>query len=314
MLALAASQAAADQPLRLSFPVDCALGESCYIQHYVDRAHGPEIRDFGCGPLANDGHKGTDIALIDLAAMARGVTVRAAAAGTVRATRDGMPDINAADPDAPDLTNRSCGNAVIIDHADGWQTRYCHLRQGSIAVRSGDRVDPNQPLALVGLSGRTEFPHLHFTVVQDGAIIDPFQPNGETTCATTDTALWIDPIPYRPGGILGAGFNQQVPEFDAIKAGTASQSTLPPEAPAIVLWGYIFGGRQGDIVTLAITGPQGEILNRTVLLKRTQASLFRASGLRHRQDWPLGEYTGTITLTRAGQVIEQRSTQMKIQP
>ena len=89
---------------------------------------------------------------------------------------------------------------------------------------------------------------------------------------------------------------------------------LPADAPAIILWGYVFGGRQGDIVTLSITGPQGEILNRTALLKRTQARLFRASGLRHRVDWPPGPYTGTITLTRANQVIETYSTEMTIQP
>ena len=312
MLALLASPAAADTPLRLSFPVDCVLGKSCYIQHYVDRAPGPEARDFGCGPLTNDGHKGTDIALLDLAAMTRGATVRAAAPGTVRATRDGMPDINAKAPNAPDLTNRACGNAVIIDHENGWQTRYCHLRRGSVVVRSGDPVDPGQPLAQIGLSGKTEFPHLHFTVARNGTIIDPFQPNGETTCATTETALWHDDITYQPGGLISAGFNQTVPEFDQIKAGNAHQSTLPPNAPALVLWGYIYGGRKGDIVALSITGPRGEILTRTALLKRNQARLFRASGLRHSTDWPVGTYTGTVTLTRKSERIDGQSIQLEI--
>jgi hypothetical protein len=90
ILTLAPVQAGA---FDLSWPVDCTLGDTCFIQNYVDRDPGPDDTDFTCGPLTYDGHDGTDIALNSDAAMTAGVPVLAAAAGTVRGIRDSMPDI-----------------------------------------------------------------------------------------------------------------------------------------------------------------------------------------------------------------------------
>ena len=87
---LGSASLAAAEPFSLDFPVDCTLGETCYIQQYVDHDPGPGARDFTCQGLSYDGHKGTDIALPTLAAMAQGVRVRAAAPGVVRARRDGV--------------------------------------------------------------------------------------------------------------------------------------------------------------------------------------------------------------------------------
>ena len=67
----------------LSLPLDCGSTKPCIIQNYVDRQAGPEARDFMCGALSYDGHKGTDFRIPDLAQMRKGVSVRAAAAGKV---------------------------------------------------------------------------------------------------------------------------------------------------------------------------------------------------------------------------------------
>ena len=53
---------------------------------------------------------------------------------------------------------------MLIDHGGGWRTQYCHMRQGSVRVRKGDRVRDRQRLGTIGLSGKTEFPHLHLSV------------------------------------------------------------------------------------------------------------------------------------------------------
>ncbi len=53
------------------------------------------------------------------------------------------------------------GNRVIIQHDDGTCAAYAHLRQGSAAVRPGDRVQTGQPLGQVGNTGNTSEPHLH---------------------------------------------------------------------------------------------------------------------------------------------------------
>ncbi|THD84968.1 M23 family metallopeptidase [Aliigemmobacter aestuarii] len=291
----------------LNWPVDCTPGETCFIQQYVDRDPGPGVTDFACGTLAYDGHEGTDIALPSLAALQAGVTVRAAAPGTVLGVRDGMPDILVSDPAAPPLEGRDCGNGVVIDHGQGWQTQYCHMARGSVAVRSGDSVAAGTPLGQVGLSGRTEFPHLHVTVRKDGQTVDPFDPDGTLACGETAPPLWSDPPAYRPGGLIAAGFDIAVPKYEAVKAGMPARAVLPAKAPALVIWGYYFGNRAGDELRLTITGPEGEVISETVPLDRTQAQAFRAVGKRLRgpSGWPVGDYTGEAVLIRAGAEIDR---------
>jgi hypothetical protein len=181
--------------------------------------------------------------------MENGVTVLAASPGTIRATRDGMPDIASNAPNAPDITNQDCGNAVVITHAGGWETQYCHLKRGSVVVTRGQTVSAGTPVGQIGLSGNTEFPHLHLSLRQNGEVIDPFSPGPTTSCNTPDPGLWSPPLPYQPGGLIGAGFAADVPSFGANKAGTASNSALPRTAPTLVIWAHIFGPRAGDTLT-----------------------------------------------------------------
>ena len=76
-----------------ALPIDCRLGTNCWIVNYPDAAPGTTALDFNCHHLTCDGHKGTDFAVRDLAAVRRGVAVVAAAAGRVLGTRDGMGDV-----------------------------------------------------------------------------------------------------------------------------------------------------------------------------------------------------------------------------
>ena len=101
---------------------------------------------------------------------------------------------------------RDCGNGVVIDHDDGWQTQYCHLRRGSVGVTRGQAVARGDRLGVVGMSGRTQFPHLHLSVRRDGAVIDPFAPSDPPRCTdaaqTAPAPLWSDPpgLPPRRAG------------------------------------------------------------------------------------------------------------------
>ena len=290
----------------LDWPVDCTLGQSCFIQQYPDRDPGPGARDFTCGPLSYDGHRGTDIALPDLATMAEGVEVRAAAPGRVRAMRDGMPDIAMGQPGAPQLDRNECGNAVVIDHEGGWETIYCHLRQGSVRVRSGDNVAAGTPLGEIGLSGMTEFPHLHIGLRRNGAEVDPFDPDGTLDCAApSDKTLWSLPVPYEAGGLIDIGIATEVPEFDRIKEGLPRVPSLDRQAPALVIWAHLFGGRNGDSLHFVLEGPTGPILDETVTLTRTQARVMRAVGRRvPPAGWPEGTYTIRLTFKREGRQLD----------
>jgi murein DD-endopeptidase MepM/ murein hydrolase activator NlpD len=84
-----------------------------------------------------------------------GENVRAGAAGTViAATYDG-----------------GYGNKIEIDHGNGYQTWYCHLSR--IDVHPGQYVKKAEHIALVGSTGASTGPHLHYQIMLDGAPVDP---------------------------------------------------------------------------------------------------------------------------------------------
>jgi hypothetical protein len=290
-------------PPALSLPVDCTLGQTCFIQQYVDRDPGSGARDFTCGGLSYDGHKGTDFALPDVLAALSGVAVLASAPGTVAGLRDGEAD-HFDDDTATGTPGRDCGNGVVVDHGDGWESQYCHMRNGSISVAVGQSVVTGTPLGLVGMSGRAAFPHLHLSLRRDGAVVDPFDPGEIAACGKGRTPLWQDRVPYTAGGLVSAGMSDGVPEFGTIKAGAAHQPTLAGDAAALVFWAQVYGTREGDVLRLLISGPDGVFLDQKVTLERAQARAFRAAGrkLAPRTRRP-GTYTGTAILERDGTEI-----------
>ncbi len=293
---------------RLSLPAECTLGDTCFIQQYPDVAPGPGAQDYMCRDLSYDGHKGTDFGLPSLAAMQAGVTVIAPADGIVRRVRNDMTDRIYSKETSADLAGRDCGNGVVIDHGDGWETQLCHMRQGSVAVRAGDVVERAAPLGLVGLSGRTQFPHVHLSLRRDGKVVDPFRPDG--TCGSlADDTLWADPPAYQPGGLLNAGLATRVPTYDAVKAGSAAIEELPQDAPALVAWGHGYGVRPDDVMRLTITGPDGGILLRhDETLDRVQAQVYRAAGRKaHKSGWAPGTYTARADLLRDGVLIDSKT-------
>lgn len=301
------------QDLRLTLPIDCALGETCHIQQFVDRDPGPGARDFMCASLSYDGHKGTDFALVFDDDIARGVAVLAAAPGTVTAVRDGMADALQGRPGAPDVSDRECGNGVVIAHGDGWETQYCHMRQGSVTALVGQEVEAGTPLGQVGLSGQTEFAHLHLSVRKDGAVVDPFEPTALTACEGEAAGLWSGDLPYEPGAILAVDWATEVPDYDAIKAGTAGNGDIAPTDPALVLWMFAYGAQAGDVVRLRFDGPNGESFDTEVVIERPQARYFRAGGRRTPAGgWPTGDYMGMAEILRGGEVIDRAGTTLTI--
>ena len=300
--------------LDLALPVDCALGETCYIQQYFDHDPSTAWGDFTCGTLAYDGHDGTDFAVPTRAAMESGVAVLAAAPGTVAGIRDGVEDF------APKVAGKECGNGVGGDQGGGWQTQDCHMRMGSVRVAVGDAVDIGTPLGLIGQSGMAEFPHMHLAVRKDGVEVDPFAPTATNSCdlARADTArddLWLPEVTYQAGGVIGAGFSTEVPEFDAIKSGLGSPITLPANSPALVLWVYMFGAQAGDAVLFEIVGPEGSIITERTALEKPQALLFRAVGRKMRGDgWPAGVYRGTARLMRGAKELSAVAVTLTIAP
>jgi murein DD-endopeptidase MepM/ murein hydrolase activator NlpD len=63
------------------------------------------------------------------------------------------------------------GRTVFVDHGNGLITLYCHLDR--IDVQPGEAVRKGQRLGLSGMSGRASGPHLHWSVVLNGEMVDP---------------------------------------------------------------------------------------------------------------------------------------------
>ena len=66
----------------------------------------------------------------------------------------------------------SMGNWIEIAHADGWLSRYMHNSVNSVIV--GQVVGAGNLIGLVGNTGRSTGPHLHFELIKDGMHVDPF--------------------------------------------------------------------------------------------------------------------------------------------
>lgn len=308
---LAATPAAGD--FSLVQPVDCVLDQDCYIQQYMDHDPSDAAHDFACGSLTYDTHKGTDFALPNLAAQAAGVNVLAAAAGTVVGVRNDMVDALQVGPDAPDVSDRFCGNGLVIRHTGGFETQYCHMAQGSVIVTAGQSVEAGDVLGQIALSGQTQFPHLHLSVRRFGKPIDPFNADGVQSCPdTTQPSLWADDIATPAGGIVEIGLSDKVPDFDDVKAGTASVE-IARDSPALVGWSHVFGIRDGDQLLSRFTRPDGTSFDHTDDFTRTQARIFRAFGKRTpRGGWPRGAYVLEVVHLRDAVELDRATLNFEI--
>ena len=94
-------------------------------------------------------HSGLDVAI------GRGTPVKATARGTVLAVDDYFFN----------------GKTVFVDHGNGLISMVCHLDR--IDVQAGDPVSQGQRVGLSGMTGRASGPHLHWSMVLNGVMVDP---------------------------------------------------------------------------------------------------------------------------------------------
>ena len=310
----AAASAAHAQP-RFSIPIDCEIGEGCLVQNYADRDPGPSARDFACGSMSYDGHTGTDFRIRDLAMMRRGVAVLAAAPGVVAATRDGVDDVSIRENGKSAVKGLECGNGVSLDHGEGWVSQYCHLRKGSVRVKPGERVEAGARLGLVGLSGMTEFPHVHFEIRKDETSIDPYtsQPVSArgSACASMGRHLWTaraaERLIYPGAAFLAGGFTDRPVDFAALEI-------APPPAPgpasqALVAFVRVAGVRAGGVEALEITGPDGRVFSTVgpEPLAASKVNWMRFSGRRMTGErLTPGRYLALYRLQRGGETLIER--------
>lgn len=145
----------------------CANAAVPAASGWIAPAKGPITSPFGARP--GGFHYGTDIGA------PRGSTIVAASAGLV-ITAKCDPATGDCDHDGS-INTPGCGWYVEIKHADGVETRYCHMQTRPL-VHVGEVVKVGQPIGHVGASGNVTGPHLHFEVhlnddLSSAGAIDP---------------------------------------------------------------------------------------------------------------------------------------------
>ncbi|WP_132254857.1 M23 family metallopeptidase [Methylobacterium segetis] len=314
---------ARSEDFRLRLPLACEPGVTCFVQHYVDRDPGSGARDYTCGSRTYDGHDGTDFRLPTLAQEAGPAgTVLAAAAGRVLRTRDDAPDVSVRETGLGAVAGVECGNGLVIGHAGGYETQYCHLARGSLTVRPGDTVEAGQRLGRVGLSGASEFPHLHLTLRRAGRTVDPFAPEtGSGGCSPaagpSADSLWEpalrEGLAYRAGTVLNAGFSSGPVRMEVIESGTVGAAG--PAGPALVAFVRAIGLDAGDVQSLVLSGPDGRPIAQSeeAPLARPRAqSLVFVGRKRPEAGFPPGVYTATFRVLRAGKPALAHSFSMEL--
>ncbi|MCL2929684.1 MAG: M23 family metallopeptidase [Trichodesmium sp. MAG_R01] len=292
---------------KFAIPIECKLDKDCFILLYSDRDPSPKELDFGCGRQTYDGHKGTDFAIPDEKIMAQGVAVKAVAPGKVLRTRDGIPDrriIDRADRDA--VKNIECGNGIVIDHGNGWEAQYCHLRNGSVVVKPGTVVKAGTQLGMVGTSGLASFPHVHLSVRYQGEIVDPFVGvNVKSGCNVPRNSIWEEPLSYKPTGIIRSGFATVAPTMDDLWSGKFYDTVLAGNSAALIFWVQIYGVLPGDKEHYQLFAPNGErvIDNKKEMKSARKTWRGYVDKRNNSQSLPIGKWRGEYSLTRGDKVL-----------
>lgn len=147
--------------------------------------------DYACGGACYDGHTGEDFWV------PYGGEVLAGQEGVVIATYNGCANYGYRN----NPCGGYCGNHVTIRHADGTRSRYCHMQLNSVRVSNGQRVGCGQLLGVVGSSGSSTGPHLHFAYETSGGGRQEAFAGG---CGRSSTR-WVEQRGYReaPGTSCG---------------------------------------------------------------------------------------------------------------
>jgi hypothetical protein len=231
-----------------------------------------------CGLATYQGHDGWDIRLRSLRDIVQDVPVLAVADGRVARMRDGIDDQIYTDAeDKTRVADKECGNGVMIEHASGLSSQYCHLKNGTALAKSGAHVQKGQRMGAIGSSGYAEFPHVHLSIRLDGRLVEPLtgKPLGNLKPACGDLSEGLfEPAAERaldlPAvAILDSGLANAAPNLpDLVRKGG------PPLAKVwgnlTVAWLWAINVEAGHRFRIKLVGP-----DETALIDHTTSALAK---------------------------------------
>ena len=233
-----------------TLPLHGQRGIDYFIDYYPDHDTSAGIRDPYCGTKTYNGHYGTDFLLRSFKTMDSGVYVYAMADGIVYFTTDSAYDRN------KHWIARSPNNYIYILHANKYFVFYNHLKKGSLLVKFGDTVKQGQPIAQVGSSGYSMYPHLDIDVRnKNNRVIDPFS----GPCHGPTYGLWINEPTYDTGlYLIDAGFIPYTPNIDTLLERYNVKDTFcAPMDDTVCFWAHMHGLRKDYKIHAEWYGPSG---------------------------------------------------------
>jgi murein DD-endopeptidase MepM/ murein hydrolase activator NlpD len=235
-----------------------------YVDH--DPGYPGQVQDYSCGTRTYDtstgyNHQGTDITSFPFAQRKQNndeAIVVAAAPGTIVMKADGLPDHDCTMAGQP-------WNAIYLLHADGSRTWYGHMKAHSLTTKGiGDTVDTGEFLGVMGSSGNSTGPHLHFEVYDPtGKLIDPFA----GPCNDFNSqSWWADQRPYYEPAIDLLMTGSAPVEFSACPTPDVENRSLYFQpGQTLYLTTFITDQLQADAATLSLYLPDGSQFASTTI-------------------------------------------------
>jgi murein DD-endopeptidase MepM/ murein hydrolase activator NlpD len=257
-----------------AWPLHAATGfndcEFYMISNYVDEDTGTTgIKDWHCGSITYDGHRGTDIATVPYPFYKMNnnqVEVVAAAPGTIINKVDGNFDRNCA-------MNSSTANYIVVQHADGSCALYWHMKKFSLTTKLvGQTVSTGEYLGVVGSSGNSTGPHLHFEV-WSGTTANTLKDPYSGTCNILNAASWwTAQKSYTEPSMMKTQVNTNLAVFPACPA-TETPNDVHCFTPSALGRFYIFirSETTGLTANMRVIGPSGATVDSWV---RTSPSTY----------------------------------------
>ena len=249
-----AAAACQTNELRFDWPMQSPRDLDWVINNYVDLDPSTGLKDYknqtGSNAKTYNGHAGIDIDLPSFRNMDAHTPVLAAASGTVIEVQDNLFDRNMENP-------ATCAwNHVTIRHANGFQSIYGHLRQGSISVQVGQEVASGQIIAEVGSSGCSSTAHLHFETHDcQNNVVDPFLQGMWNAAPPYQIPMRLMDIVVRPGAFLDGSERP----YDALMKDPSLYALTIPRGSMLAAGASLAGGKAGDRFSLRFLRSDGSL-------------------------------------------------------
>ncbi len=240
-----------DLPSKFLLPIGRTANQDWAINNYADvDPRSGQAADYRGGTFQYDGHDAIDAGPWGFDKADAGIPIYAAADGTVTQVDDGHFDRETTATGNP-------GNFVRIAHGNGWDTVYIHFAANTITVKVGDSVRAGQVIGLMGSSGNSTGPHLHYTALYKNLPVEVgYSPND----------YWQNPLPYG-GDVTQFAFDAGVTPFDPwsdMYESVPHISSYPTSQTGLLYsWVQTYSLNPGDLLAWRWIRPNGSVLDTT---------------------------------------------------